>query len=104
MPVKYLCDPRKNIECTKEGCRWRRSSSSECFCTTHPEYAFDEVPEPICDHDYELLEKDFRFSLIICCSDLSDDINAKCFGEKPKESVPVTFIKKKFDRKDLEDI
>lgn len=105
MPDKYLCDPRKNVECPKTGCRWRHKPPfGDCFCTTKAEYAMDKVPEPICDHDYRLLEKDVRFTLVIHCSELGDDINVKCFGEKPKENVPVTFVKKKFNSEDLEDI
>lgn len=105
MPNKYLCDPRKNVECTKEGCRWRQDehNNGECFCTTKAEYAMDKVPDPICDHDYRILEKDPLFSLVICFSDVSDDINIKCFGKKPEEYLPVTYVKKKFSREDLED-
>ena len=104
MPDKYLCDPRKNVECTKEGCRWRNKPPfGECFCTTKAEYAMDKVPEPISDHDYKILEKSTYFAFAIHCSKLGDDINAKCFGEKPKENVPVTFVHKKFNSEDLED-
>ena len=105
MKDKYLCDPRKNVECTKEGCRWRHNPPfGDCFCTTKAEYAFDKVPEPISDHDYNVLEKSNDFTLVIHFSQLGDDINVKCFGEKPKGITPATFVHKKFDREDLEDI
>ena len=105
MPDKYLCDPRKNVECTKEGCRWRRKKPGDCFCTTKAEYALDDEapPKPLSDYDYKVLEKSTYFSLVIHFSDLGDDINVKCFCEQPKENVPVTFVHKKFNREDLED-
>ena len=83
MPDKYLCDPRKNVECPKTGCRWRRKPPfGDCFCTTKAEYTMDKVPEPISDHDYRALEKSNYFTILIHFSELGEEINAKCFGEE----------------------
>ena len=83
MPDKYLCDPRKNVECPKTGCRWRRKSPfGDCFCTTKAEYAMGKVPEPISDHDYKILEKSTYFTLLIHYGELGKEINTKCFGEE----------------------
>ena len=87
MPNKYLCDPRKNVECTKEGCRWRHKPPfGECFCTTKAEYALDNVPNPISNHDYRILENDPLFSLVLVFSKLSEDINLKCFSKEDKNA------------------
>ena len=86
MPYKYLCDPRKNVECSKTGCRWRHEPPfGDCFCTTKAEYAMDKAPDPINDYDYNTLEKSTYFTLVIHFSKLGDDINAKCFGKEVEE-------------------
>lgn len=86
MANKYLCDPRKNAECTKEGCRWRQKPPfGDCFCTTKAEYALDKVPNPISNHDYRVLENDPLFSAVLVFSKLSDDINIKCFNKEVEE-------------------
>lgn len=44
----YLCDPEKNINCTKESCY---INSGPCSSTTKPEFAFtNENGEPIKEH------------------------------------------------------
>lgn len=84
MPDKYLCDPRKNVECPKTRCRWRHKPPfGDCFCTTKAEYAWGKVPKPISDNDYNILEKSTYFTLLIHYGEIGDDINAKCFGEEP---------------------
>ena len=32
----YICDPKKNVTCTKEGCY---INGGPCFCTSNKEYA-----------------------------------------------------------------
>lgn len=47
--ILYVCDPEKNVTCTKEGCQ----IFHECYCTTHQEFAeLDENGNPRVDFIY----------------------------------------------------
>lgn len=46
MSTMYLCDPRKNTECSQTGCIY--GLCGECFSTTKAQFAFrDRKGEPI---------------------------------------------------------
>lgn len=52
----YLCNPKKNRECSKNYCV--HNGMGECFCTTDPYLSVDR--HPLSDKEYKKLEKHFR--------------------------------------------
>ena len=50
----YKCDPNKNIECSKSGCKQRSfMHHAECELTTNKEYASSEETFEV-EHDYRV--------------------------------------------------
>lgn len=70
--MRYICDPDKHTECSKEFCGILQGDPEKCLCTAHRKYAMFPDKVSVYDEDRNLVramqEMSLRHSEYYTCS------------------------------------
>lgn len=74
-PVLFACDPEKNVECPKTGCKHNPNAKYQaCYCTTHSRFAkLDQDGDAIIAYD------EMRFPTLSLWYKIGDEISYRAY-------------------------